>query len=56
MTTATAYQTAGKCPQSGIWKSTCTCRTEIALSKADTFPPCRNHGSVGWYLIRPTDN
>jgi hypothetical protein len=53
--TTTSY-TAEKCPRSGIWRSTCICRTEIALSKGDTFPPCRNHGSVGWNLIRPTDN
>lgn len=36
--------TGQKCDVSGIYQSTCTDKTQIALSKGDTFPPCRNHG------------
>ncbi len=49
-------RTSEKCQQSGIYRSTCADRIEIALSRGDTFPPCRNHGVVGWMLIRPTHN
>jgi hypothetical protein len=45
-----------KCEQSGLYQSTCADRTQIALSKGDTFPPCRNHGAVTWMLIRATQN
>lgn len=48
--------TGHKCEQSGIWQSTCTDKTQIALSKGDTFPPCRTHGAVSWTLIRATHN
>ena len=48
--------TGEKCPTSGIWQSTCPHRTQIALSKDDTFPPCRNCGGVNWTLIKPTQN
>jgi hypothetical protein len=49
-------QTSEKCQQSGIYQSTCTDKTQIALSKGDTFPPCRNHGSVNWVLQTATQN
>ena len=49
-------KTSEKCTQSGIYRSNCSDRIEIALSKGDTFPPCRNHGSVSWTLIRATNN
>ncbi|HLF44434.1 MAG TPA: YjzC family protein [Acidimicrobiia bacterium] len=48
--------TGQKCQQSGIYQSGCTDKTQIALSKGDTFPPCRNHGSVNWALIKATVN
>jgi YjzC-like protein len=48
--------TSEKCQQSGIYVSTCADKTQIALSKGDTFPPCRNHGNVGWTLLRATQN
>jgi hypothetical protein len=48
--------TGQKCGQSGIWQNTCSDRLQIALSKGDTFPPCRNHGSVNWTLIQATRN
>jgi hypothetical protein len=49
-------RTATKCQQSGIYRSDCACRTQIALSKDDTFPPCGVHGSVNWTLIQATQN
>jgi hypothetical protein len=49
-------RTSEKCPTSGIWRSNCSDNIEIALSKGDTFPPCRNHGAVNWTLIRATVN
>lgn len=49
-------KTSDKCQQSGIYRSTCSDRIEIALSKGDTFPPCRTHGSVTWNLVRATQN
>lgn len=49
-------QTSQKCEQSGIYRSGCACKTQIALSKGDTFPPCRTHGSVTWTLIQATKN
>ncbi|MDP3984933.1 MAG: hypothetical protein Q8Q52_08030 [Acidimicrobiia bacterium] len=48
--------TGQKCEQSGIWQSAWSDRLQIALSKWDTFPPCRNHGSVNWTLIQATHN
>lgn len=48
--------TGQKCTQSGIYRSNCSDRIQIALSKGDTFPPCRNHGSVTWTLIQATVN
>lgn len=48
--------TSTKCQTSGIYRSSCADRTQIALSKGDTFPPCRNHGSVNWTLIQATQN
>jgi len=47
--------TGEKCPQSGIWQSTC-CGEQIALSKNETFPPCGKHGGTSWTLIRATEN
>ncbi len=49
-------RTSEKCQQSGIYQSTCADRLQIALSKGDTFPPCRSHGAVNWTLIRATQN
>lgn len=49
-------RTATKCQQSGIYQSDCADRIQIALSKGDTFPPCRVHGNVNWTLMRPTYN
>jgi len=49
-------RTSEKCQQSGIYASSCSDRTQIALSKGDTFPPCRNHGAVNWSLIQATHN
>lgn len=49
-------RTSDKCQQSGIYQSGCTDRLQIALSKGDTFPPCRNHGAVTWTLIQATVN
>jgi hypothetical protein len=48
--------TGHACPQSGIWSSTsCGCRERIALSKHETFPPCRNcRKAVTWTLIQST--
>ena len=48
--------TGQKCSQSGIYQSACGDRLQIALSRGDTFPPCRNHGSVSWQLIQATQN
>ncbi len=48
--------TGQKCTQSGIYQSVCSDKLQIALSKGDTFPPCRTHGSVTWNLIRATQN
>lgn len=48
--------TSEKCQQSGIYQSNCTDAIQIALSKGDTFPPCRNHGNVSWRLIQATQN
>jgi hypothetical protein len=45
-----------KCGQSGIYQTTCTDNIQIALSKGDTFPPCRNHGTVTWILMQATVN
>lgn len=40
--------------QSGVYAAAC-CRYEIALSRGETFPPCRNHrASVEWTLVRAT--
>jgi hypothetical protein len=49
-------RTSEKCQQSGIYRSDCTDNIEIALSKDDTFPPCRNHGAVNCNLVRATVN
>lgn len=48
---ATGY----KCQRSGIYQAECVHRTQIALSKGDTFPPCqRGDHAVNWVLIRAT--
>lgn len=49
-------RTSENCQQSGIYRSDCTDRIEIALSKGDTFPPAVTTGAVGWTLIRSTHN
>jgi hypothetical protein len=51
-----ASSTGHKCDRSGLYRSTCACRLEIALSRGDTFPPCGRHGAVGWVLFQPTHN
>lgn len=48
--------TGHRATQSGIYQSTCGDRLQIALSKGDVFPPCRNHGAVTWMLIQATQN
>lgn len=48
--------TGSKCQQSGIYQSNCSDRLQIALSKGDTFPPCRSHGGVSWRLLQATVN
>lgn len=49
-------RSGSKCTQSGIYVSSCSHRTQIALSKGDTFPPCAVHGAVTWTLIQATRN
>lgn len=47
--------TGHKCPRSGIWQTTDACRTRIALSNGDTFPPCAGcKRGVTWMLVTPT--
>ncbi len=47
--------TGHKCQTSGIYRASCSHRTEIALSKNEIFPPCRmQHGAVTWTLVRAT--
>ena len=48
--------TGQKCMHSGIYQSGCPDRLQIALSRGDTFPPCRNHGNVYWNLVTATVN
>lgn len=44
-----------KCDTSGIYRSSCNARTEIALSKSETFPPCSHcRQAVTWTLVRAT--
>lgn len=51
-----ASSTGYKCSQSGIYRSACVHRVEIALSKGDTFPPCqRGRHAVTWTLVRATN-
>ena len=47
--------TGTSCQESGIYRADCVHRTEIALSRGETFPPCQrgNHG-VNWTLVRAT--
>ena len=48
------HKTGEKKPQSGIYGSRC-CGYEIALSKGETFPPCRRcSAATNWTLKRPT--
>lgn len=44
-----------KCQQSGIYTPDCLDK-QIALSKGDTFPPCRSHPGrrILWTLIQAT--
>jgi hypothetical protein len=47
------YRTGEKCPESGLWSHFCKEKgekTNIPLSKSETFPPCRTCGSVRWTL------
>ena len=53
---STSTSTGQKCPTSGLWESLCSDKIQIALSKGDTFPPCRIHGAVNWRLLRATVN
>jgi hypothetical protein len=40
---------------SGIYAGDCGCNTEIALSKGEKFPPCRNcNQEVNWTLRHET--
>jgi len=47
------YRTGEKCPESGLLAHFCKEKGEksnIPLSKSETFPPCRTCGSVKWTL------
>lgn len=48
-------KTGETCQQSGIYKPNC-CEKQIALSKNEKFPPCRDHpgGPATWTLVQPT--
>jgi hypothetical protein len=47
--------TGHRCPRSGIWQGSDACRTRIALSKDDVFPPCSGcRRAVTWVLVTPT--
>ena len=47
--------TGHKCDTSGIYRNSCNARTEIALSKGETFPPCSHcKSAVTWTLVRAT--
>ena len=51
---ATTGHTGEKCQQSGLYDSDCHTK-QIALSKGDTFPPCRTCSrSVTWTLTQAT--
>ncbi|MCW4000525.1 MAG: YjzC family protein [Candidatus Bathyarchaeota archaeon] len=48
------FRTGEKNPQSGLYAHFCKAKGEkstIPLSKSETFPPCRNCGSVKWVLV-----
>lgn len=46
--------TGHRCPQSGIWQGSDTCREQIALSYNEVFPPCKCGRGVTWSLVRAT--
>lgn len=49
-------KTAEKCDTSGIYRSDCKDKEQIALSKNERFPPCGTcKQAVNWSLIRATD-
>jgi len=49
--------TGQTCQQSGIYEADCKDKTQISLSKGETFPPCGGcKKAVGWRLIRATQN
>jgi len=53
--TTSMNSTGHPCPQSGIWRGDCACRTELALSKGDIFPPCRAcRRAINYILVGPT--
>lgn len=53
----TTGYTSHKCEVSGIYQASCRDRTQIALSRGDTFPPCGQcRQGVTWYLIQKTVN
>lgn len=48
-------QTGDRCLRSGIYQGDCPDKEQIALSKGETFPPCRQvRRAVNWTLIRAT--
>lgn len=49
---STTGTTGHKCQVSGIYQTHCEHRIRIALSKGDTFPPCRECGAVTWRLVQ----
>jgi hypothetical protein len=50
-------RTGDKATQSGIYRGDDADRVEIALSRNETFPPCRDcKRAVNWSLIRATNN
>lgn len=45
--------TGQKCTTSGIYRSDCTCHSEMTLAQGKTFPPCSDcKRAVNWTLVR----
>jgi hypothetical protein len=41
------------CQIEGVWRSQCAEQREVTVLKGDLFPPCPEHGSVDYVLLRP---
>jgi len=49
--------TGQTCQTSGIYRSDCSCHTQIALSRGERFPPCGGClRAVNWRLIQATQH